>query len=109
MPQVKNGSTSPVYFVAHGLSDVVHYGRVESSSTLVTGQPNLEQFEDSASMAKRALELDSNVFEAWSPSNALSFSEGDFCLHESALYEVQEELTESLPPSNIESGWVKVS
>ncbi len=63
MPQATNSSVNPIYFVAYGVNNAVHYGCIEPGTSLTTGQPNVEQFQTKDAMAKRAFELGEIVVE----------------------------------------------
>jgi len=44
------------YYVCHGPS-AVHYGEVSGGSSMTSGQPNIEQFDNEAAAKTRAEEL----------------------------------------------------
>ena len=85
MPQIATATTEIIYFVAYGNEDTVHYGSVEPGGAVSTGQPNMEEFDTAAAMARRAFQLNPDVFRQW--DEAGQYEIGDFVIIKSDLYE----------------------
>ena len=84
MPETRTATTETIYFVAHNGDDIVHYGSIQPGSALSSGQPNLEEFDDALLMARRAFQLNPEVFELQNEDRIYEI--GDFVRSNSALY-----------------------
>lgn len=85
MPQISTATSEIIYFVAYGIEDTVHYGSIEPGGAVATGQPNMEEFDTAAEMARRAFGLNPDVFRQW--DEAGQYEIGDFVIIDSDLYE----------------------
>lgn len=54
---MKRTFTTTTYVICHGAGDVVHSSKVEAGSTLRTGQPNVEEFDNEDQWKARIQEL----------------------------------------------------
>ena len=98
---------------------VVHF--IEGDSTVVSGQPNQEEFTDEGESIDRVLELDENFFPAWNREE--NYMVGDRVKFGKAVYRALQEndaIEFELPdlelhpdaevatPSNRQARWVEV-
>lgn len=54
---MKRTFTATTYVICHGAGDVVHSSKIEAGSTLRTGQPNVEEFDNEDQWKARIQEL----------------------------------------------------
>jgi len=74
------------YKIFHG-PDVVHF--IEGDSTVVSGQPNQEEFTDETEAVGRVVELDATFFPKWDREE--TYMEGDRVMFGDSVYRALQE------------------
>ena len=97
------------YKIFHG-PGVVHF--FEKNSTVVSGQPNQEEFEDEADAVSRVLELDENFYPQWDREE--TYGAGDRVAFLGSIYRALEESdsrafgTFNFTPGNSPTLWARI-